>query len=431
MKIKDRAQSAEGPVVARPISSSSVPSNPLVARPIRPSAGSSPSHFPSADFQPAATSDWNQLPMPPSLPVNYGQASRTNTAPRGNGQLWLWIALGGVGFLILGVTASVFAVWSLSKGTQVADSKGGMGKTVSRGSDVGSNNQAAAGGNKTNDKSPFPRLGPDLPFKDKILFHRVMIPRPPQRPLIMNIFIPKGNHADHSLPVMLEAPNGTNLLHGAGAEFPKPSTEYLPFTEQGMITVTFSIDGEMPRNLSPAAGELYFRQLQKAYKEFVDSDAGVENGKLALDYALAQIPAADSKRVYIWGHSSSATLALLMASKDKRITKCIALAPITDLNARLGDLLTDRSVSSALPGIKEYLVSGSPLTHVGDLKCPVFLAHAKDDDNEPFQNSQAYVKALQATGGNIVFEARTSGGHYQELLDASVPKAITWINESR
>ncbi len=122
------------------------------------------------------------------------------------------------------------------------------------------------------------------------------------------------------------------------------------------------------------------------------------------------------------GHSSSATLALLMASKEKRIAKCIALAPITDLNARLGDLLTDRSMSKAFPGLKEYLISGSPLTHVAELKCPVFLAHAKDDDNEPFQYSQAYVKALQAAGGNIVFDARSSGGHYQGLIDASVPR---------
>lgn len=431
MKIKDRAQSAEGPVVARPISSSSVPSNPLVARPIRPSAGSSPSHFPSADFQPAATSDWNQLPMPPSLPVNYGQASRTNTAPRGNGQLWLWIALGGVGFLILGVTASVFAVWSLSKGTQVADSKGGMGKTVSRGSDVPSNNKAAAGGDQANVKISFPRLGPALPFKDGISFYRIVIPRPPQKPLSMNIFIPEGTHADQSLPVMLEAPNGTNLLSGASVDFPMPSIEYLPFTEKGMITATFSIDGEMPRTLFPSAGEPYYLRLQDAYKEFVEADAGVDDGKLALDYVLAQIPAADSKRVYVWGHSSSATLALLLASKDKRIAKCISLAPITDLNATLGILLTDPAWPKLLPGLKEYLVSGSPITHVRDLKCPVFLAHAKDDDNSPFTYSQTYVQALRSAGGNIVFEAPASGGHYQSMIDASMPKAIAWLNESR
>ncbi len=369
--------------------------------------------------------------MPPSLPANYGQASRASAAPRGNGRLWLWIALGGACFLFIGVTVSVLAVWWLSQSRQVADSKSGFGKAPSRGSDVRSNNQAAAGGNQANAKTTFPILGPGLPFKDNILYHRVMIPRPPKRALSLNIFIPKGNHAEHSLPVMLEAPNGTNLLHGARVDSPQASTEYLPFTDQGMITVTFSLDGEMFDNLTPAMGELYFRELQKAYKEFVESDAGVENGKLALDYVLAKVPAADSKRVYIWGHSSSATLALLMASKEKRIAKCIALAPITDLNARLGDLLTDRSMSKAFPGLKEYLISGSPLTHVAELKCPVFLAHAKDDDNEPFQYSQAYVKALQAAGGNIVFDARSSGGHYQGLIDASVPKAITWINETR
>ncbi len=204
--------------------------------------------------------------MPPSLPANYGQASRASAAPRGNGRLWLWIALGGACFLFIGVTVSVLAVWWLSQSRQVADSKSGFGKAPSRGSDVRSNNQAAAGGNQANAKTTFPILGPGLPFKDNILYHRVMIPRPPKRALSLNIFIPKGNHAEHSLPVMLEAPNGTNLLHGARVDSPQASTEYLPFTDQGMITVTFSLDGEMFDNLTPAMGELYFRELQKAYK---------------------------------------------------------------------------------------------------------------------------------------------------------------------
>lgn len=196
MKIKDRAQPTEGPIVARPVSSTSIPPKAVVAQPVQPSASPPPSFFPSNDFQPAPSNDWNQVPMPPSLPANYGQASRTNAAPRGNGRLWLWIALGGAGFLFLGVTVSVLAVWWLSGSTQVADSKGGSGKMAS-GSDVRSSNQSAAGVNKA--KTTFPILGPGRPFKDNILLYHVMIPRPTQRALRLIIFIPKGDHAVHSL----------------------------------------------------------------------------------------------------------------------------------------------------------------------------------------------------------------------------------------
>ncbi len=58
-----------------------------------------------------------------------------------------------------------------------------------------------------------------------------------------------------SLPVMFEAPSGTNLLHGADIEIPKPSSEFLPFTDAGMITVTFGIDGDMPKFITEEAGE--------------------------------------------------------------------------------------------------------------------------------------------------------------------------------
>ncbi len=63
----------------------------------------------------------------------------------------------------------------------------------------------------------------------------------------MNIFIPKGDHGPQSLPVVFEAPSGTNLLHGADVSSASVDTEYLPFTEAGMITVSFHWMGRCRR----------------------------------------------------------------------------------------------------------------------------------------------------------------------------------------
>ncbi len=101
--------------------------------------------------------------------------------------------------------------------------------------------------------------------------------------------------------------------------------------------------------------------------------------------------------------------------------------PCTNLNERLGEVLAEPAMERQFPGIREYLTSGSPLTYVSSLKCPVFIAHAQDDDNEPFSNTQAYTEALKQAGGNLTFEALQRGGHYQEMLNIAVPKAVAWL----
>jgi predicted esterase len=278
-------------------------------------------------------------------------------------------------------------------------------------------------------KIDFPQLGQFRPFGNKgILWQRVDLPRLGIPPLKLNVFIPSGNHAEKSLPVVFEAPAGTPLLHGASIEQPQPDTEYLPFTEAGMITVSFDIDGPMPSNISPAAGAAFMRSLSNAYERFVAADAGVENGKMAIDFVLERLPMADPKKLIVWGHSSAATLALLLASKDSRIGKCIAMAPATDLNTRLGDVLEQEpAMEKVLPNLKKYLVSGSPITHVSLLKCPVFIAHAKNDDNVPFEDTKKYVDSLRKQGGKITFVEFETEGHYDPLLQAGIPKAIEWL----
>lgn len=86
-------------------------------------------------------------------------------------------------------------------------------------------------------------------------------------------------------------------------------------------------------------------------------------------------------------------------------------------------------MTRVFPDIANYLKSGSPSSYIKQLKSPVFLAHAKDDDNEPYENSATYVNNLKGAGGTIEFLSLPRGGHYQELISSSLPKAVEWLKK--
>ncbi len=409
---------------------------------VKPSRPSTPALSPAPPIPPEPISDLLSLPpdhlSTPAAHNAYTQASfptayKPRTTSKKGSLPWLWIAIAGVAasvLLIVGIVgvAVVGLIFSGSKspGHEFADRSmtNDSSATASRGTPATGSNSAAGPVD-----SNFPGLGKEKPFGDKIVWHNVVLPRRGLPPLKLNIFIPKGNHTDKSLPVVFEAPAGTPLLHGADIQFPRPETEYLPFTEAGMITVSFALDGEMRASFGPEAGLPYLKLLRNAYSEFVAADAGVDNGIMAIDYVLARMPMADPNRLMVWGHSSAATVSLLLASKDSRISKCIAMAPITDLKPRLGEILQQPAMSQYLPNFDKYLESGSPITYVQQLQCPVFIAHAKNDDNAPFEVTNAYVEALRRAGGKVEFLELDREGHYKPLLDAAIPKALEWLQK--
>lgn len=411
-----------------------------LAPPSKPTGTSAPPAI-SPDF----SSEFSQDPFsnPPSLPKTVSQAAYT--APRGgqgaypptklsaarpkkrssginSSTVLIWVGIGAAASVLLIV--GTMAISILSSVRSSADS------TLAAGANQPSSDPAAGNSNANSSRESvdFPPLAQFMNFgNSNIVWQRVFIARPGKPRLKLNIFMPKGSHADKSLPVVFEAPAGTPLLHGADIGYPTPATEFLPFTEAGMITVSFDIDGSMPSNMGPDAGAIYMQFLGKAYREFTAADAGVDNGKMAIDFVLSRLPAADPNQLFVWGHSSAATLSLLLASKDSRIAKCIALAPITDLTPRLGELLQMPEMSASLPNFSSYLKTGSPTNYVRQLKCPVFIAHAKNDDNAPFSETASYVSQLRGAGAKVNFLELTREGHYQPLLDAAIPKALEWL----
>src|SRR5205807_533217 len=92
----------------------------------------------------------------------------------------------------------------------------------------------------------------------------------------------------------------------------------------GFALVAYAVDGAVPRKATP-------EEDLAGYRAFAKAEAGLVNARLALAYALARVPALDPERVYTAGFSSGATLALLVASRDRRIKGCIAYNGVTDV----------------------------------------------------------------------------------------------------
>jgi dipeptidyl aminopeptidase/acylaminoacyl peptidase len=165
----------------------------------------------------------------------------------------------------------------------------------------------------------------------------------------------------------------------------------------------------------------------KSAREFRDARAGLNNAKAALDYLLAKAPEVDPNRIFIAGHSSAATLALLVAEHEPRLKGCASYCGVSDVEERLAWAIPifDR----AIPGYRGFLRFSSPKTHVEKLKCPVFLFHAQDDANVPVTQTTAFADMLKKTNPDVTLDTSARGGHYRSMIDAGIPRGITWMQK--
>lgn len=185
---------------------------------------------------------------------------------------------------------------------------------------------------------------------------------------------------------------------------------------------SFEIDGHVP-NLQTAPDQV----LLQGARAFRDARAGLDNARTALDFVLAKAPNIDPTRIYIAGHSSAATLALLLAEHEPRIKACAAYAPVTDVEAHLAGAVRD--LDRSLPGYRDFLRFSSPKTHADKLQCPVFLFHAQDDENVPIRHSTDFAALLKKTNSQVTLVTTRMGGHYDSMIDEGIPKGIEWFQQ--
>ena len=262
----------------------------------------------------------------------------------------------------------------------------------------------------------FPELGPSRVLEPGVKVQEATIDRGGV-PMKVWLYLPD-KPAD-KLALVLVPPAGSTLIAGMGLA-DGDRAEHTPYVKAGFAVASFEIDGAVSnkRQASDAA-------LMKGARAFRAARAGIDNAQTALDFVLAKVPRIDPERVSVAGHSSAATLALLVAEYDPRVKACVAFAPCTDVELRLAEAIP--TLEGGDPGYAEFLKFSSPQTHAEQLTCPLFLFHAQDDENVPFAESARFYNLVKKTNPRATFVKATKGGHHAPMVREGIPKAIAWL----
>lgn len=273
----------------------------------------------------------------------------------------------------------------------------------------------------------FPPLGAARRVERGVVVHQVSLVHGDNVSRIW-IYLPEKLPAT-PIPAVFIAPAGVPPIvgNGFGSDLDlQKHPEHLPYVHAGLAVIAYDTDGEIANREDPT-----YEQVQVAATAFRNSEAGVFNARHAIDYALKMVPAIDPKRLYSAGHSSAGRISLLLAESDPRIAACVAYAPVTDPERRARENFADadKYLESNLPGYRDFLERTSPIRHVAQLHCPLFLFHAEDDTRISIAESQTFVDALKKTNPRVTFVRGASGDHYDSMIAEGVPKAIAWLRD--
>lgn len=349
-----------------------------------------------------------QFPKQPPMHSPFGAAAQAPSS----GTNWLWIILGVLG---TGVVGSICCCGGLFYyASSVVNAPLPVSAEATEPFPVASI-----------PAPPMPELGAAVPLDDLAgakLYHIQWGPEQntiPSKPGIggeMYVLLPPGNHQPGSLPCLLVAPAGTNLLTGANTG---PFFEsHVPYLKAGFAIMDYELDG------SPD----YETREGDATRAFIDSQAGLVNSRNVIDFVLHRMPMVNSKQIFAVGHSSGGTHVLLLGEHDTRLAGVVAYAAVSDVPKRIPPIAA-KMLGLVDKRIGNFLVQSSPLTHASRMNCPVLLCHAEDDSNVPVSDSRAMHDQLVKAGKQSELFITRDGDHYSEMLDQCIPKGIQWMKQ--
>ena len=229
------------------------------------------------------------------------------------------------------------------------------------------------------------------------------------------IYLPDRSAGD-KLPVVLIGPAGSHLFDGMTlGDGDRP--EQIPYARAGFAVVSFDIPG-MPAGTSTA-------EIVAAAQQFKAGEGGVPNARAALALALQQFPRLDPNNVFVAGHSSAASLALTLCARLQHLRGCVAYAPDVDLLASRGDAVN--VLERYIPGERAFMASVSPIELVDQIRSPVMIFNARDDEVIPIAAIDAY--AERAAHAHVVVNRVVvdRGGHYESMINEGIPAGIAWM----
>jgi len=284
-----------------------------------------------------------------------------------------------------------------------------------------SNAQLPANNTFQTDIKLFPALPAAQRVEDGIVVYKIRLNKDDEASDVW-IYLPE-KLPKEKLSVILIAAAGSYLWNGA-ALGNGDQPEHLPYVRKGYAVIAY----ETPGNLEGVNLEqITDKQFLTAVNDFKKSNAGLMQEQNALNYALDKVTSIDPERVYAAGHSSAATLSLLVAANDARIKAAIAYAPATDIEKKLAEVIPP--FEKAVPGFKDFIIQNSPKNNVSKIKIPVFIFQATDDSVIPVEDTKIFVSELQKVNSNVTFITVNTGDHYDSMIQEGVPKAIEWLNK--
>jgi dienelactone hydrolase len=235
----------------------------------------------------------------------------------------------------------------------------------------------------------------------------------------LNLYLPAGQHQPKSQPCVLIAPAGSGEHGGLIEDGDRP--EHEPYVRAGFAVMAYELSGAI---MGEKKKSYTYGDMKGPVARFMAADGGLINGQTAIEYLLKKVPEVDPAQLFACGHSSAATVALNLARGDNRIRACCAYAPQVDVEKWWNNA---EIMEKIVPGFRTFPAKHSPLRHVAEFNCPVYLFHADDDSAVPAADMEAFVKAMQTAGKKITFEHVATGDHYQSMIDQGIPGGIKFM----
>ncbi|HEX2972686.1 MAG TPA: prolyl oligopeptidase family serine peptidase, partial [Tepidisphaeraceae bacterium] len=238
------------------------------------------------------------------------------------------------------------------------------------------------------------------------------------------VYLPLGINATGALPCVLMAPSGTSQLTGSPLNEDEVEV-HLAYARRGFAVVGYEMDGAPPSDFRKMNGEAV-----RAVRKFMDARAGMVNARNALEYVLAKVPQVDPERIYAVGDGSSATVAMVFAALNRRVSGCVVFGPICDIPGYVDSRLM-QSVEKRINKAKEFFSEASPSSHGDDWQCPLYVFCAEDDNQVAIGEVRTFVEGLKTAGKPVEFVSVPKGGHREAMLTAGIPDAVEWLRGVR